>query len=70
MESPIKILELYLRKYNLICDDVFYDIIMKNLEKKYCHKCHSWIGDYKINVCFFNNCAYCFYCRHKNMYPK
>ncbi len=70
MESPIKIFELYSKKNNLICDDVFNDIIMKYLDKKYCKKCHLWIGEHKISVCFLKNCAYCFYCRHKNIYPK
>ena len=70
MESPIKIFELYSKKHNLLCDDVFYDIIIKYLDKSYCKKCHLWIGERKIKVCFFSDCAYCFYCRHRNMCPK
>jgi len=70
MESPIQIFKRYTQKNDLICDDVFYGIIMKYLEKTYCQKCYKWIGENKINVCFLNSGTYCFYCRHKSIYPK
>lgn len=70
MVSSIQLFALHSRKQNLICDDVFYGIVMKYLEKKYCIKCHKWIGKHKVNVCFVNNCTYCFYCRHRNICPK
>lgn len=70
MESSIKIFEIHCKKENLVCNDVLYDMILKNLDKTYCKKCHSWIGERKISVCFFKNDVYCFYCRHKQLYSK